>query len=90
MVADLLTKPLAKDIFEKLKYKLPYGFGGDAENIGGHFTPMEQVYKEIDLHDAVLVDEVKARINPNKDNSSKRVRFSDDENQSGQKYVDDL
>ncbi len=33
MVADLLTKPLAKDIFEKLKYKLLYGFGGDAENI---------------------------------------------------------
>ncbi len=35
MVADLLTKPLAKDIFKELKYKLLYGFGGDVENIGG-------------------------------------------------------
>jgi hypothetical protein len=89
-LADLLTKPLAKDIFEKLKYKLLYSFGGNAENIGKHFTPMEQVYKEIDLHDAVLAAQVKTRINLIKNNSSKRVRLSDDEDLSGQKYVDDL
>jgi hypothetical protein len=47
MVADLLTKPLAKDIFKELKYKLLYGFGGDVNNISRHFTPMEQIYKEI-------------------------------------------
>ncbi len=90
MVADLLTKPLAKDILKELKYKLLYGFGGDFENISRHFTPMEQIYKEIDLHDAVLVAPVKIRINLIKDKSTKRVRFSDDEDLSGQKYVDDL
>ncbi len=90
MVADLLTKLLATDIFEKLKYKLLCGFGGDAENIGRHFTPMEQVYKEIDLHDTVLVGEIRTRINLIKDNSSKRVHFSDDEDQSDQKYFDNL
>ncbi len=63
MVADLLTKPLPKDIFKELKYKLLYGFGGNAENISRHFTPIEQVYKEIDLHDAVLAAQVKTRIN---------------------------
>jgi hypothetical protein len=89
MVADLLTKPLPKDIFKELKYKLLYGFG-DAENISRHFTPIEQVYKEIDLHDAVLAAQVKTRINLIKDKSTKRVRFSDDEDLSGQKYVDDL
>jgi hypothetical protein len=68
MVADLLTKPLARDILEKLKYKLIYGFGGNVENIVRHFTPMEQAYKEIDLHDAVLAAQVKTRINLVKDN----------------------
>ncbi len=63
MVADLLTKPLAKDIFNELKYKLFYCFGGNAENIGKHFTPMEQVYREIDFHDAVLVGQIRTRIN---------------------------
>ncbi len=91
MVADVLTKPLAKDIFKKLKYKLLYDFGGNAENIGKHFTPMEQVYREIDLHDAVLVGQIRTRINLIKDKSSKRVHFSDEkEIYSGQKYVDDL
>jgi hypothetical protein len=51
---------------------------------------MEQVYKEIDLRDAVLAAQVKTRINLIKDKSTKRVRFSDDEDLSGQKYVDDL
>ncbi len=67
-----------------------YGFGGNAENISRHFTPIEQVYKEIDLHDAVLAAQVKTRINLIKDKSTKRVRFSDHEDLSGQKYVDDL
>ena len=90
-VADLLTKPLAKDIFKELKYKLLYGFGGDVNNISRHFTPMEQVYREIDLRDAVLVAQINTRINLIKDKSSKRVRFSDEEEiNSGQKYVDDL
>jgi len=52
---------------------------------------MEQIYKEIDLHDAVLVGQINTRINLIKDKSSKRVRFSDEEEiNSGQKYVDDL
>ncbi len=85
MVADLLTKPLAKDIFEKLKFILLCGFSGDAENIGRHFTPMEQVYREIDLRDAVLVGQINTRINLLKDKSSRRVRFSDEEDHSGQK-----
>jgi hypothetical protein len=81
MVADLLTKPLAKDIFKELKYKLLYGFGGNVENISRHFTPMEQVYREIDLRDAVLVGQIRTRINLSKDKSLKRLRFSDkDEN----------
>jgi hypothetical protein len=90
MVADLLTKPLARDIFKKLKYKLLYGFGGNAENIGRHFTPLKQVYREIDLHDAVLVGQIRARINSIKSNSTKKVHFSDEEDHSDQKYVDDL
>ncbi len=90
MVADLLTKPLAKDIFKELKYKLLYGFGGNAENISRHFTPMEQIFKEIDLHDAVIVGQIRTRINLIKNNSSKRVRFSDEEDHSGQKHVDNL
>ncbi len=90
MVADLLTKPLAKDIFKKLKYKLLYGFGGNAENIGRHFTPMEQVYREIDLHDAVLAGQIRTRVNSIKNNSTKRVHFSDEEDHSDQKHVDDL
>ncbi len=51
---------------------------------------MEQVYREIDLHDTVLVGQIRTRINLIKNNSSKRVRFSDEEDHSGQKYVDDL
>ncbi len=90
MEADLLTKPLVKDIFKELKYKLFYGFGGNADNISTHFTPMEQVYKEIDLHDALLVGQIRTRFNLIKGNSSKRVCFSDDEDHSGQKHVDDL
>ncbi len=90
MVADRLTKPLAKDIFKELKYKLLYGFNGDVKNISRHFTPMEQVYREIDLRDAVLVGQIRTRINLLKDKSSKRVRFSDEEDHSGQNYVDDL
>jgi hypothetical protein len=91
MVADLLTKPLAKDIFKELKYKLLYGFGGNVENISRHFTPMEQVYKEIDLRDAVLIGQIRTRVNSIKNNLTKRVRFSDEEEiNSGQKYVDDL
>ncbi len=90
MVADLLTKPLAKDIFNELKFKLLYGFGGNVENIGRHFTSMEQVYREIDLHDAILVGQIRTRINLIKNNSSKRVHFSDEEDHSGQKYVDNL
>ncbi len=92
MVADLLTKPLAKDIFSKLKYKLLYGFGGNVENISRHFTPMEQIYKEIDLRDAVLVGQINTRINLIKVKSFKRARFNDEEEEdhSGQKYVDDL
>ncbi len=67
------------------------GFSGNVENIGRHFTPMEQVYSEIDLHNAILVGQINTRINLIKNNSSKRVHFSDDEeNHSGQKYVDDL
>jgi hypothetical protein len=58
---------------------LLYGFGGDVGNISKHFTPMEQVYREIDLRDAVLVAQINARINLIKDKSSKRVRFSDEE-----------
>jgi hypothetical protein len=69
---------------------LLYGFGGNVENIGRHFTPMEQVYREIDLHDAVLVGQIRTRINLIKNNSSKRVHFSDEEDYSGQKHVDDL
>ena len=68
-----------------------YGFGGNVENISRHFTPMEQVYREIDLHDAVLVGQIRTRINLIKNNSTKRVHFSDDdEDHSGQKHVDDL
>ncbi len=49
---------------------------------------MEQVYREIDLRDAVLIGQINTRINLLKDKSSKRVRFSDEEeNNSGQKYV---
>ena len=62
-----------------------YGFGGNVENISRHFTPMEQVYKEIDLRDAVLVGQIRTRINLLKDKSSKRVRFSDEEDDSGKK-----
>ena len=51
---------------------------------------MEQVYREIDLRDAVLVGQIRTRINLIKNNSSKRVHFSDDEDHSGQKHVDDL
>jgi hypothetical protein len=90
IVADLLTKPLAKIIFEQLKFKLLYGFGGNAENIGRHFTPLEQVYKEIDLHDAVLVAQIRTRINLVEDNSSKKVCFNNDEDQNEQKHIDDL
>jgi hypothetical protein len=79
-----------KDIFNELKYKLLYGFGGNSENIGKHFTPMEQVHREIDLQDAVLVGQIRTRINLIKYNSYKRVHFSDDEDHSGQKHVDDL
>jgi hypothetical protein len=50
----------------KVKFKLLYGFGGNAENIGIHFTPIEQVYKEINFHDAVLVSQFRTRINPAK------------------------
>ncbi len=57
------------------------------ENISKHFTPIEQVYKEIALHDAVLVGQIRTRINLIKDKSSKRVRFSDEEDQ---KHFDDL
>jgi hypothetical protein len=46
-MVDLLAKPLSKDIFEKLEFKLLYGFGGNAENIGRQFTPIEQVCKEL-------------------------------------------
>ena len=47
---------------------------------------MEQVYREIDLRDAVLVGQINTRINLIKDKSSKRVRFSDEEDiESGQK-----
>jgi hypothetical protein len=59
MLADLITKPLYKDIFEKLKFKLLYGFGGTTENIDRHVTSLERVYKEIDLHDAVLVGQLR-------------------------------
>ena len=91
MVADLLTKHLAKTIFNELKFNLLYGFGGDVRNISRHFIPMEQVYREIDLRDAVLVVQIRTRINLLKDKSPKRVRFSDEEEiNSGQKYVDDL
>ncbi len=91
MVADLLTKPLAKDICKEMKYKLLYGFNGDVKNISRHFTPMEQIYIEIDLRDALLVGQIRTRINLLKDKSStKRVRFSDEDDISGQKYVDDL
>jgi len=58
---------------------LLYGFGGDVGNISRHFTPMEQIYKEIDLHDAVLVGQIRTRINLLKNKSSKRVRFSDED-----------
>ncbi len=77
MVADLLTKPLANNIFNELKYKLLYGFGGNAENIGRHFTPMEQVYREIDLHDAVLVGQIRTRINLIKNNSLYGIDYSE-------------
>ena len=51
---------------------------------------MEQVYREIDLHDAVLVGQIRTRINLLKEKSTKRVHFSDEDDISGQKYVDDL
>ncbi len=73
-----LPKELGLDGKNKLRVeiiKALYGFGGNSENIGKHFTPMEQVYREIDLHDAVLVGQIRTRINLIKNNSSKRVRF---------------
>ncbi len=48
------------------------------------------LYKEIGLHDVVLAAQVETRTNLIKNNSSKRVHFSDDADHSGQKYVDDL
>ncbi len=56
----------------------------------GKFTFLEQVYKEIDLHDAVLVAQLITRMNLVKANSPKRVQFTDTDDQSGQKYIDDL
>jgi hypothetical protein len=39
--------------------------------LGRHFTPMEQVYKEIDLHDAVLAAQRRTRIKLAKHNPTK-------------------
>jgi hypothetical protein len=96
MVADILTKPLAKDIFEKLKFKLLYGFGGKVDNISRHFTLMEQVYKELDLHDAVLAGQISTRLNAIRNQVSedesfrKRVRFNLSDHEEHKNYVGDL
>ncbi len=45
---------------------------------------------KIEIASAVLVGQIRTRINLIKNNSSKRVHFSDDEDHSCQKYVDDL
>ncbi len=67
-----------------------YGFGGNGENIDRHFTPIEQVYKEIDLNDTVLVAQLRTCINLVKDNSTKKVRFSIADDQNEQKHIADL
>jgi hypothetical protein len=48
---------------------------------------MEQVYKEIDLHDAVLVAQLRTRINQAKESPSKKVRFTEDSDQNEQNIL---
>ncbi len=89
MVADLLTNPLARETFEKLKFKLLYGFGGDAENIGTNFTgtSVQRDWTTM-MIDAVLVAQIRTRINSVKDYTTKNARLTDDENQNEQKHID--